>query len=349
MAQLQRCQRFLQKAEAALISAIEVYNKPDFKFREETFAILASNAWELLLKARLLLHHNNEPKCLWVYERRRNRKGQPTKKFYKRRNRSGNLTTIGLWQAVGNLEKARIEVPLAVKRNLVALVEIRDNAVHYISAGPLLSKQVLEIGTASVTNFITLVKLWFDLDLGRRHLFLMPIGFVAPPKHGQLLVTSTDEKRVVEFLASLIKAEDIDASEPYQVALTLNLRLKKSASPEALRVVVTNDPTATRVTVSEEDVRAAYPWDYAELTKRCRQRYSAFKLDRRYHDARRNLAKNPQFCRVRFLDPSNMQSAKKEFYSPNMMLELDRIYGYDPAVRGNRPLHPSGAKPAPGG
>ena len=52
MAKSPRSVKLYRKAEAALISAIEAYNKPDFKYREETFSILALNAWELLLKAK---------------------------------------------------------------------------------------------------------------------------------------------------------------------------------------------------------------------------------------------------------------------------------------------------------
>ena len=43
-----------------MISAIEIYNKPDFKYREETFAILAINSWELLLKEKWLKENNNK-------------------------------------------------------------------------------------------------------------------------------------------------------------------------------------------------------------------------------------------------------------------------------------------------
>ena len=48
MSRLSRSVRLLQNSEAALISAIEIYNKPTFEYREETFTILALNAWELL-------------------------------------------------------------------------------------------------------------------------------------------------------------------------------------------------------------------------------------------------------------------------------------------------------------
>ena len=52
--------RFFRKAEEALLAAIELYNKPDFRYREEAFAILALNAWELLLKAKLLAESDNQ-------------------------------------------------------------------------------------------------------------------------------------------------------------------------------------------------------------------------------------------------------------------------------------------------
>ena len=47
-----RYQQLYEKSVSAMMSAIEIYNKPDFKYREETFAILAINSWELLLKSK---------------------------------------------------------------------------------------------------------------------------------------------------------------------------------------------------------------------------------------------------------------------------------------------------------
>lgn len=41
--------KFFRRAEAAVLAAIELYNKPDFRYREEAFAILILNAWELIL------------------------------------------------------------------------------------------------------------------------------------------------------------------------------------------------------------------------------------------------------------------------------------------------------------
>ena len=53
-----RSKELLDRAVAATVAAIEIYNKPDFLYREEAFAVLAINGWELLLKAKWLADHN---------------------------------------------------------------------------------------------------------------------------------------------------------------------------------------------------------------------------------------------------------------------------------------------------
>ena len=147
MAKSPRSVKLYRKAEAALISAIEAYNKPDFKYREETFSILALNAWELLLKAKLLHESGNKLQCLHVYEPRKTITGAVSKKRYLKRNRAGNPHTLGLGQTIVALEQAKsTTLAQEIRNNLDALTEIRDNAVHYINASPRLAKRVLEVG-----------------------------------------------------------------------------------------------------------------------------------------------------------------------------------------------------------
>ncbi len=63
-----RSKELLDRALAATIAAIEIYNKPDFRYREEAFAVLAINGWELLLKAKWLADHGNDLVALYVRE-----------------------------------------------------------------------------------------------------------------------------------------------------------------------------------------------------------------------------------------------------------------------------------------
>ena len=58
----------LDKSINSMLSAIEIYNKPNFSYREETFAILAVNSWELLLKAYLLKSSSYKMDALYKME-----------------------------------------------------------------------------------------------------------------------------------------------------------------------------------------------------------------------------------------------------------------------------------------
>jgi hypothetical protein len=326
MSRNSRSSRLLKTAEAALISSIEIYNKPAFAYREETFAILALNAWELMLKAELLSLRKNDPRCLYVYFFPNTNAGVPSKKRRSKRNRSGNIMTIGIDACIVSIEKNGIVVPAAVKANLEALTEIRDNAVHYINASPLLAKQVLEIGTAALRNFIELGKRWLDLDLSSYSLYLMPIGFLPSADAATAITVSNDEQNVVNYLAGLMNKTNNNGSPDYHVSLDVNISFKRTSAAAATAVIITNDPNSVPVVVSEEDVRKQYPWDYATLTGKLKNRYMDFKENPKYHTLRKKLSINPQYMRTRYLDPGNLKSSTKDFYNPNILREFDKTY-----------------------
>src|SRR4051812_5733934 len=78
------------KAVQAAVAGIEIYNKPNFTYREEAFSLLMTNAWELLLKAKWLLDHSDAIESLIEFEI-----GQSGQKVQKR-NRTGNPITFGV-------------------------------------------------------------------------------------------------------------------------------------------------------------------------------------------------------------------------------------------------------------
>ena len=57
-------------AREALFAAVEIYNKPRVEFREQTVAFLLVNAWEVLLKARIV--QQNGGKIQSIYQRKSN-------------------------------------------------------------------------------------------------------------------------------------------------------------------------------------------------------------------------------------------------------------------------------------
>jgi hypothetical protein len=316
--------RFVEKAAAAMISAVEIYNKPAFPYREETFSILALNAWELLLKAEVVRTHNNDLRAIRVYAPKKLKSGQPSKKLYLRRNRAGNYLTIGIGGCLATLQQQKGGVPAAVKGNLEALTEIRDNSVHYVTASSVLAGQVHEIASACVTNFVILCKRWFARDLSSSLNLILPLSFMGGGV-GEATVVSPDEHRIIKRLNALVTAGMKEPGE-FAVALRLSLKLERSSSIDAAKVQISKDPDAIKVTLSEEDIRESYPWDYDELCSRLRKRYSDFLANNRFHKIRKPLQQNNKYCKARLLDPANPNGTKKDFYSPNILAEFDGHY-----------------------
>ena len=120
--------RFVDKAQAAMLAAIEIYNKPTVAYREETFCLLALNAWELLLKAKVLRDRGNNPREIQVFRSTKKKDGTPKKKPSLVKNRAGNPMTISIKQAQDMLDAKTLPDP--VRLNIDALTEIRDNTAH---------------------------------------------------------------------------------------------------------------------------------------------------------------------------------------------------------------------------
>lgn len=317
----------MDKSLDAMIAAIEVYNKPSFAYREEAFAILSINSWELLLKARILLVDNNRMSAVIEYERRRKRDGELSTKLYRKENRSGNHVSIGLFNAYDRLVNDYGDSldPL-VRKNLEALTEIRDNAVHFFNKDFDLTKKIHEVGTACLKNYLQLLRRWFGVDLSEYRLFLMPIAFLRDIGPVQVIHLNHEERNVLEYVKRLEGEANDDTSRDFNLSLDLEIRVKRVGDGTATPVRISNDPGAMSVRLEEEDIRERYPWDYKILTTRLRRRYSDFVENQRYHALRKKLEGDLKFCKPRFLDPGNPRSSKKNFYNPNILSAFDKHY-----------------------
>jgi len=313
-----RSRELLDRAIAAMVAAIDVYNKPDFRYRAESFTILALNAWELLLKAKWLAMHRNRLSSLYV------RQGKGSKRPRYKRTRSGSPFTHSVDYLAKKLTEQKV-LDEACLKNLEALAELRDTAVHFYHNNPELAERVQEIGMATVRNFAEAVQEWFKEDLSRFNFYLMPLSFVAPPRTTEAVELNKEEKNFLRYVNEL-DSGDSDPNARYFVAINIEVRFVRSTSAAATPVRVTNDPNAPAVQLTEQQIRDRYPWDYARLTEECKNRYDGFKVDKKYHTIRKGLLDDKRYCYVRKLDPGNPKSAKKVFFSMNILQEFDKHY-----------------------
>lgn len=95
-----RHKALLSKSIDACLAAIEIYNKPDFRYREEAFSILMINAWELLLKARIIQQNRGSQRSIEIRRARTKADGSKTTRKYPVTNRSGNRVTVSIDEAL---------------------------------------------------------------------------------------------------------------------------------------------------------------------------------------------------------------------------------------------------------
>ncbi len=319
-----RSKELLDRAIAATVAAIEIYNKPDFLYREEAFAVLAINGWELLLKAKWLVDHNNKISTLYVMKPRTKKDGTKSKNLQIKETRSGNPFTHSLDFLAKKLVDTKA-LDTNAWANIRALLELRDSSIHFYNWSGAFPVRLQEIGAASLKNFVAATKAWFGRDMSEFNFYLMPLSFVSLPRQTEAVVLNHEEQKFLAFVESLEHAND-DAASPYSVTVNIDIKFTRSKAKDALGVQVTNNPNAPEVRLTEEQIRDRYPWDYDRLTEECRKRYNDFKAAQKYHDARKPLLKDKRFGEIRFLDPGNPRSAQKPFFKPNILQELDKHF-----------------------
>lgn len=323
-----RSRSVFEKSVSAMMAAIELYNKPDFFYREECFSILAVNAWELILKARILQLSSNSLNSIAQYEISQTKSGKQSKYKKRIKNRSGNAQTIGIFKAYDLLTSDYSE-PMneSIRRNIEALVEIRDNSVHLINKGLDLEKKILEIGTASLNNFIKISRQWFGSDLSKYNIFLMPLAFIREIPSAEAIVLNGEERNIAAYFNKLNEGFEKNQNSDFNTSLSIEIKLKRSKEDSAIKFSLSNDPDAIPVKIEEADIREKYPWSYQLLTTNLKQKHgSKFKTNEKYHRIRKELEKNDKYCMVRLLDPGNSKSSKMKFYNPNIVKEIERMY-----------------------
>lgn len=98
----------LDKSLSSMLAAIEIYNKPNFEYRQDTFAILCVNSWELLLKAVYLRCHHYKLSSLYEMAPKKKKNGTNSKVKEPVRNRSGNPKTLSIEKVIELLKPSKM-------------------------------------------------------------------------------------------------------------------------------------------------------------------------------------------------------------------------------------------------
>ena len=322
-----RTKELVDRAIAANVSAIEIYNKPDFRYRAETFCILAVNGWELLFKAKWLVENNNRINSLYVKYADQKKDGSKSKKLKIKRTKSGNPFTHNInYLGKKLLEKGHLNQNAWT--NIKALLDLRNSSVHFYNQSRSFVKELQGIGTASVKNFVALIEEWFKRDLSEFNFYLMPLSFMELPAETDVIVFNNEERNFLNYLTKLKMEEESDTG--YSVIATINVEFadSKTDNTKEVRIVDSTNTDAPVVRIAEDGIFKLYSLDYKTLTKKCRSRYANFKENHKYHKLRKSICekKKEQVYIIRQLDPKSPKSAKKDLFKPEILNEFDKYY-----------------------
>lgn len=311
----------LDKSINSMLSAIEIYNKPNFSYREETFAILAVNAWELILKAHLLKCCNYNMRHLYQLENKTKLNGTKSALKQPKLNRTGNPTTIGIFEVIYRLELNKIKLSINLKNSIESLIELRDNAIHFHNEKQI-SKELQELGFACIKNYMNFIKLHkIDIDLSNYNFYLMPLAYVDSKIEVESIMTD-EVKKYLEFVKNKV-GNSVDEDD-YTIAISIDISFNKSNSFEGINFKYGDDGVA--ITINEEDIRTKYPLTNSEVVEKAKKRYSNFRMNHEFYKVMRSIKRNEALFHERKLDPDNPKSQKKPFYSSNIWKELDNHY-----------------------
>ena len=304
---------FLENSIAAILSAIEIYNKPDFKYREEIFTILSVNAWELLLKAKILKDNSDELNSIYIYKKNGDLK----------KNRNGSPLTIEIFGAMNKLSLQR-----PIKENLNTLIEIRDSATHFYNDDSL-DYLLYTLGAACLKNYQRLVKEWFNKSLLKYNFYIMPLGF--SPKFKTLTMVDIDNKPKIisELLKSVSETKtEIDESKGYYFTCEISAKVisaRKIIEDPDITVSIDPETENAAVIIRNKYLVDQYPLTYREIQKKVKKSIPKYNY-KKFVKVMSAIKGNKKYSAYNFRDKKKEKEYEK---TGRLALGTPCIYNHD--------------------
>ena len=292
-----------RRSAAALLAAVEMGNKTLIPYREETFCLQLLNAWEILLKARIVQQNRNRLES--IFEKRSG--------HFVRDPHTQLPYTIKFMEAL-----KQVSIHENVRDNLLGVNAMRNEVAHIGILSREFKENVLRYGSASIINFGKLYQDWFHKPIEIP--YLVPIAFVGKAEIVALNKGDIRQRQLLNYLSQLVGSADTSDIN-YSVSLNLTVSLNPIfEGGGTIRVI--NDPNALQVRISDDQVTEKYPWTYKDLISECKRRYVDFKMDDVFHELMRQIKNDGNCAYERKLDPKNTKTTSQWRYKSETALEL---------------------------
>jgi hypothetical protein len=319
----------VEKSRAACVAAVETYNRASAPYREENFAILMINAWELLLKARVVKENKGKLNSIHETYHKLKKDNTPSKVKVVKLTSAGLPYTIGIDKACNLCSGYSTDrVDMACAQNIAALVVIRDSATHFVVKSALLNHTLAEISLAAVRNYVIAAQKWFKVTFDDLNIASIPLSFALDQKNIEA-AAKKQPGAVLQFLAHMQGLQNAVGSGPsdFSFAVKVDFDLTKKKADGALKAVIVgpNDNPDIKVISVIKLIPDGFEWDYDTLTAKLAARYKDFKQNQKYHKLRQTLEKDDKICYEHYLNVKD-KKGRKRYYSTNIVARFDPHY-----------------------
>jgi hypothetical protein len=324
-------EKLLENSKAAIMSAVELHNKPMFHYRYEIAIILTINAWELALKAYILTYlkeikvsegdwSKEFPKCLLCVE------SHLGKKFHQ--------------------QKASIEL----------LYDYRCKVTHFYADD--IELILYSLLRPNILYFSDFLLKYFEIDVGKdANLIVLPIGFkrMISPIDFLSKNSSQGSEPVKEFIKDIMKSVKTLKDGGFEDGLLFNYsmgvenanRIKYAdviagiSKDEFSSTIMINkttaisgftiDPNAPKVQIEESSFfKEKFNITTKILNARLKQEVENIKFGKKYNSIISEIKQNINFFAWRYLDIYEQSGggSRKGYYSEEGYREIVKLYNF---------------------
>lgn len=315
--------KIVKKSVNAVLSALEIYNKPNCNYREETFSILIVNAYELLFKAKLIKDSNEKMNAIYVYYYPKTKKGNSSKQKQIKKNRIGQPFTIDIYEAINRLEKLKL-ISNNLIENIKLMIEIRDNSIHLINK-ELLKGKLYQLSSASIRNYVLLLEKWFpEINLKQYHFFITPLNFDEIVENYDTVSLNLAQKSFLKYIE--LADNTSEKEDEFDLLVKVDIKFVRNDKDESILLKYAHEGKKIEVELTEEMFKKMYPFDFKEMQEKVKEKCPQLKFDKKFNCIKNKMHMEGTGCRDRFLDFRKQKGTKKTYYNTAFVDKIIQKY-----------------------
>lgn len=246
--------RLIEKSQDSFILGLENYNKLTIEYRVESFCLHFCNAWELLLKAKIL--ESTKKKSSIYYKKKRN---QPRR-------------SISLMDCLRSIYPDENN---PIRQNIEEIKTIRDEATHLIVRE--LEGIYSYLFQAGVWNYVRELNNWFGRSMPDRCSPAMMALLCDVPSLEPTKLRKAYGKEVADFVMreNTRIVEKSNSIQDNRYCISVEFKLVLTSKPEDADIVLTKGPIGedTRVILKgPADPNQIYPYRTKDIVEAVRRK-----------------------------------------------------------------------------